>query len=154
MKVYLATHGSHSDFEVLRVFANREDAEAYELADNVDEFEVGDKPVETRPWHSISWYPDEPDGEHEREFRDGRTFTLTNPRPEYASCRDYDGRPNHVEHQWHPCKGSGRLYVEGWDIERVRKVYGEQRAVWLSNKTLGMVWDPEKLEWTAPEVEA
>ncbi|MGS2645871.1 hypothetical protein [Streptosporangium sp. G12] len=150
MKVYLATYGAYSDFEVVRVFARREDAEAYELSDDVEEFEVEEGPVETRLWHTIRWFSNEPDGEHQQTIHTGRTFTLMNPRHEHSGRRDYDGRPRHVEHRW----DSESLTVGGWDIERVRKVYGELRAEWLNCKALGMVWDPNKAEWTPGEVDA
>lgn len=154
MKVYLATDGSYSDFEVRRVFARREDAEAYGLSDAVHEFEVEEGPVETRPWYRLSWYPDEPDGESEHEGHSGRTFTLVNPR-EVWQARDYDGCPDRIEHAWRRCvRESGGLDVEGWDLDLVRRTFDELRTEWLNNKALGMVWDCDKLEWTAPEAES
>jgi hypothetical protein len=44
--------------------------------------------------------------------------------------------------------------VSGWQVERIRKVFGELRAQWLNCKALGMVWDSAKGEWTAGEVDA
>lgn len=158
MKVYLATSGSYSDYQVLHVFTRREDAEAYELADDVEEFELHDGPVEARIWHQLSWWPDEPDGEHTVEGGfSGHTYTLTNPRPIRSYRQDFDGRPNYVEHRWDPgyhTNGKSSLIVQGWDPERIRKVYGELRAEWLSRKALGHVWDSEKCEWTPGEVDA
>lgn len=159
MKVYLATSGSYSDYQVLHVFTRREDAEAYPLADEVEEFDLHEGPVETRIWHSLTWWPDEPDGDHEVPMPGGggcepHMLTLTNPRPMQASPWDFDGRPNHVEHRWRSgsaTNGRSSLVVEGWDRERVVKVYGELRAAWLNCKALGMVWDSEKCEWTPGE---
>lgn len=155
MKVYLATHGAHSDYQVLHAFARREDAEAYELADDVEEFELREGPVETRDWYSLEWYTAEPDGEHtvEGSFTN-QTYRLTNPRPARSRRRDYDGRPHRVEHSWRPCVRGSSLNVEGWDLERVQKIYGELRAEWLNCKALGMVWDSQKCEWTPGEVDA
>ncbi|KAB8186895.1 hypothetical protein FH608_046240 [Nonomuraea phyllanthi] len=161
MKVYLATSGAYSDYEIDHVFARREDAEAYELADRVEEFELHEGPVETRVWYSLTWWPDEPDGDHEvpmsgHGHRPDYMLTLTNPRPIEGRRRDFDARPNHVEHRWMGgyAKGKASLTVEGWDAERVLKVYGERRAEWLNNRTLGMVWDSEKCVWTPGEVDA
>ncbi|MBG0828536.1 hypothetical protein HS041_12230 [Planomonospora sp. ID67723] len=152
MKVYLATYGSYSDYEVRRVFARREDAEAYELADDVEEFEVEAGPVETRFWHTLDWYPGDPD-ERQYEARPGRFHTIVNPREICSLPRDYDGHPRRIEHRWSPRPiGLGCLSVGGWDIERVRKVYGELRAEWLNCQALGMVWDPQRLEWTPGEM--
>lgn len=162
MKVYLATSGSYSDYTIDHVFLKREDAEAYELSDDVEEFDLHEGPVKTRIQYSLAWWPDEPDGDHEVPVsgwgtRPDYTITLTNPRPMDAHRRDFDGRPNHVEHRWHPgvhTNGRSSLIVQGWDLERVHKVYGELRAAWLNCKTLGMVWDSEKCEWTPGEVDA
>lgn len=159
MKVYLATHGAHSDYQVLHAFARREDAEAYELAGHVEEFELHEGPVETRAWYALEWYTDEPDGEFEMPMPgvghiEPYMLKLTNPRPMAAHRRDYDGRPRRVEHAWRPTVRGSCLHVEGWDRERVLKVYGELRAEWLNCKALGMVWDPQKCEWTPGEVDA
>jgi hypothetical protein len=162
VKVYLATSGSYSDYTIHHVFARREDAEAYELAENVEEFELREGPVETRPWHELTWWPDEPDGVHEVPMSGvGHTkpymLRLTNPRQMKSIRRDFDGRPNFVAHVWHSGRGTNgksSLIVEGWDPERVFKVYGELRAEWLNCKALGMVWDSEKCEWTPGELDA
>lgn len=157
MKVYLASSGSYSDYRVLGIFAREEDAEAYELSEDVEEYEVHEGPQEVRAWRKLNWYPDQPEPEYETNWSWGPCKTPNPYEDTHPERRDYDGRPNRVEHRWTRYRGergSGHLEVCGWDIERIRKVFGELRAQWLSNKTLGMVWDPEKLEWTAPEVEA
>ncbi len=150
MKVYLATSGSYSDYRVVRVFLNKEDADAYPLKDYVEEFDLHEGPVETRPWYVLKWFPDEPDGEHVVESTNNGHYhscTLVNPREMYARHQDYDGHPNRLEHRWLNGRDSGCLWVEGWEEERVRKVYGELRAEWLNNKSLGMEWDRVSLTW-------
>ena len=159
MKVYLATSGSYSDYTIDHVFAKREDAEAYELADSVEEFELHEGPVETRVWYSLEWYTGDPEGEFEVSMPGvghikPYMLTLTNPRPMESRRRDFDGRPKHVEHSWRASSRGSCLRVEGWDAERVQKVFGELRAAWLNCKALGMVWDPLKFEWTPGEVDA
>jgi hypothetical protein len=121
MKVYLATSGEYSDFRVRHVFARREDAESYELGDDVEEREVRDGPVEVRSWHRLYWHPGKPDAD------DGDSFALGNP---WSSSRpsDFDGRARLVEHRWDDTAGGRVLTVEGWDLDGVRKVYSEQRA--------------------------
>ncbi|MER7213192.1 hypothetical protein ABT340_39530 [Streptosporangium sp. NPDC000239] len=152
MKVYLASRGSYSTYRVVGVFARKEDAEAYELGEDVEEYDVHEGPQEVRAWLKLIWYPDHPD--KDTWEGDGPYNPYEDMRPER---RDYDGHPNRVEHRWARGwgeRGSGHLEVCGWEIERIRKVFGELRAQWLSNRTLGMVWDCDKLEWTAPEVES
>jgi len=157
MKVYLATSGSYSSYRVHGVYARREDAEAYEFSDNVDERELLESPQEVRSWHRLFWYPDNPEGEYEREGYFMGPYTTRNPDEMMPDRRDYDGCWDRVEHRWkggYGDRGSGVLEVQGWDIERVRKVFGELRAEWLNCKALGMVWDPAKAEWTPGEVDA
>ena len=55
MKVYLAMRGDDYDSSVLRVFARKEDADAYELADFVVEEDVTESRVDVRPWHTLTW---------------------------------------------------------------------------------------------------
>ena len=84
-------------------------------------------------------------------------YKTRNPDEMMPDRLDYDGRWERVEHRWkggYGDRGSGVLEVQGWDIERVRKVFGELRAEWLNCKALGMVWDREKFEWTPGEVDA
>ena len=126
-KVYLAVSGEYSDYRVQHVFARREDAEAYELGDDVEERELQEGPVEVRTWHMLLW--DARIGDREG----------TNPF-ESAQRKDFDGRAQHAEHQWHGDRDARyperagasaagpRLYIGGWDLDRVRKVYSEQRA--------------------------
>lgn len=125
MKIYLATSGDYSDYRVRHVFARKEDAEAYALGDDVEEFEVQEGPVEVRPWHELMWWPDRPD-------RQAGEFTGANPLVYSAGRRDYDGNARHVDHRWNDARTC--LEVEGWERERVMKVYSEQRAQHLAHK--------------------
>lgn len=124
MKVYLATSGEYSDYRVQHVFTRREDAESYALGEDVEERELQDGPVEVRTWHMLRWNPGIPD-------REGDSLRVPNPWL-ITGRRDWDGRPGHVQHEWftqtqfQPPKR--QLVVEGWDLERVRKTYSEQRA--------------------------
>jgi hypothetical protein len=128
MKVYLATSGEYSDYRVCHVFARREDAEAYEGSDHVEEYEVRDGPVEMRTWYRFIWLAGSPDRE-----RDG--LQPANPHW-YTEQRDFDGDPRHVRHHWHgPPERTGRvLEIEGWDLSRIKKVYSEQRAQYLAKQ--------------------
>ena len=151
MKVYLATHGSYSDFEVRAVFKREADAEAYELGDSVEEFDLLEGPKEVRTWHRLSWRPDMPEPAYETDGYYSGPGRVPNPHEDpYGVRQDYDGHPNRIEHRWQRWggQGSGQLEVCGWDVERIRKVFGELRAEWLNCKALGMVWDREKFEWT------
>lgn len=130
MKVYLATAGEYSDYRVMHVFARREDAEAYELADDVEEYEVNDGPVGVRTWHILMWDSAVVD----RAADDVRS---ANPH-EWTDRRDFDGRINRVEHRWDGHLNGPRLVVQGWDLERVRKVYSEQRAQHVARQDMGV----------------
>lgn len=130
VKVYVATSGEYSDYRIEHVFARQQDAEAYQGADRVDEYEVRDGPVEMRPWHTITWNPDLGDREHD-------SMRLANPL-ESAWPKDFDGRPEYAAHHWAgpPERTGPVLYVEGWDLQRVRKVYSEQRAQHIARQDL------------------
>jgi hypothetical protein len=127
VKVYLATSGSYSDFCVRGVFARGENARAYALADDVEEYEVRDGPAEVRTWHVLHWNPALPD-------RPGDGLAMANPVDSGELC-DFNGSEKLAEHRWDdwppPC---GRLVVQGWDLKRVRKVYSEQRAQYLARQ--------------------
>ena len=124
MKVYLATAGSYSDYRVRQVFARREDAEAYGLADDVEEYDLQESPVEVRTWYTLRWYITKPDGP-----ADSRS--VGNPW-ESSELRDFDGRPNNLQHSTY--YNGDVLLVEGWDLNGVRKVYSEQRAQHIAKR--------------------
>lgn len=133
-KVYLATAGEYSDYRVVKAFTNSDHAWAYPLGDDVLELELHDSPVEVRMWSEIWWWPHEPDG-------DG--FGISNPN-ESHSQKDFDGRPDWVEHRWsHNNTGQSVLVVEGWDLQRVRKVYSEQRAQHIAKQDMGVTPKPQ-----------
>jgi len=123
VKVYLATSGEYSDYSVLRVFARREDAEAYRLADRVEEYELTEGPADVRPrWH-LQWIPGIPD-------RETTEHALENPHV-WSYDQDFNSGIQPIFHRWYKSAQPGpppRLDVEGWDRERVMKVYSEQRA--------------------------
>lgn len=128
MKVFVATSGEYSDFRIQHIFANREDAEAYEGADDVIEYEVLEAPVERRPWHEIIWSPKIPD-------RPGDGFAMANPH--YAAWpRDYTGDPGYATHHWASRRQEVVLCVQGWNPDRVHKVYSEQRAKYLASQEI------------------
>lgn len=135
MKVYLATSGDHGDYSILRVFRNREDAEAYELADDIDEREVEEGPVDVRRWHGLYWYSWCPDlAFNER----GQTNPVTVSEP-----REYDP-VQQVGHWWTVYEarsgspGGHQLTVCGWDWQAVQKVYAEQRAQYMAKRDMGV----------------
>ncbi|MEV2277725.1 hypothetical protein AB0I72_19275 [Nocardiopsis sp. NPDC049922] len=126
MKVYLATAGEYSDFRVQAVFANRPDAEAHELADDVMEYEVHEGPIEVRTWHELRWHS----WQEDREVCPG--VEVGNP-VEYTRRHPFDHNPKRVTHEWnrfgkaHPGDWLV-LVVEGWDLAAVGKVFSEQRT--------------------------
>lgn len=111
--VYIPTSDGVADCEVRYAFTRYDDARAYCIDGEVIELELRDGPVKTRTWHKIFWLP--PLGPHES-----------------STEKDFDGYPDRVEYAWvHGNAGTPRrsaLTVEGWDLNRVREAYGEQRA--------------------------
>lgn len=125
--IYLATAGEYSDFRVVAAFTREEDARAYELADDVQEFELHDGPVEVRTWHEIRWWPKIGD-------READDTHISNPY-EDRELREFDGREGHAGHHWTTSQYDGdTLTVGGWDLKRVRKTYSEQRAQYIATK--------------------
>lgn len=134
MKVYLATTGEYSDYRVVHVFAREEDARAYLLAGDVEEYELQEGPVEVRSWHHLRWVPGEPDTP---QAPPGLPTDDANPCV-WSDLRDFDGHPKRVEHTWRERRWGKILLVEGWDLERVRKVYSEQRAQHIARQDMGV----------------
>jgi len=135
MKVYVATHGQYSDYRICHVFRNREDAEAYADSDNVEEYELLEGPVERRAWHRLYWHAGQPD-------QDPGGVRAGNPWM-FSDHHDFDGDPRRVEHKWTSRRAVNAddvvfdmpvLTVEGWDRDRVLKVYSEQRAQHLARQ--------------------
>jgi hypothetical protein len=140
MKVYLATSGSYSDYQVHHVFAREEDARAYtaRLYDgDVEEYELHEGPIEVRTWHTLYWATWQPDSQPSAG-RLGNPWTYSHGCP-----MDYDGNPRHIEIDWRDMpqfkEGEGlqickQLQISGWDPDRIRKVYSEQRAQFLAQR--------------------
>ena len=133
MKVYVTSAGEYSDYRITNVFRNREDAEAY-VRDHgdesaVEEYELREGPVERRNWYTYYWNADQPD-----HGRDG--IRMGNPWEYGPDARDFDGDPRHVRHHWTrpPAGHANVLRIEGWDRDRVLKVYSEQRAQELARR--------------------
>jgi hypothetical protein len=130
--VFLATSGSYSDFRVQQAFARREDAESYQLGDDVLAMRVRPGPVEVRTWYTLRWWPARPDRESSADW-----LTAVNPWMSAGERREYDGDPHHAEHRWHQSAAGGAqalLTVSGWDVALVKKVYGEQRARYAADR--------------------
>lgn len=121
MKVYLATAGEYADYRVLRVFADKEDAEAYTLADRVEDFEVHMGPISTHTKYYLEWYSGESDSD-ENPFLSQHQEEYNGSLTQYA-WRNYGHR------------SAPTLNVEGWTSEDVHRVYKAQRAKFLAAKT-------------------
>ena len=109
--IYLATSGTYDDYRVQAVFTRREDAEAFGLGDDVEEFELHDGPLETRAWHQVRWYADRPE-------RPGTTNDGGNPYHSDRELRIWDGNPDRVEVTRFDV--FPQILVEGWDLALVR----------------------------------
>jgi hypothetical protein len=109
--IYLATSGEYDDYRVEAAFTRREDAEAFELGDDVEEMELHDGPLEVRTWHQIRWYKDTP-------LRRGTFNHVANPYHQDRERRIWDGNPERIEVTSFAC--GSQVEVEGWDLARVR----------------------------------
>lgn len=118
MKVYVVIRGS--GHRIHHIFANREDAEAYEGGDEVIEWDVLEHPIEQRTWYEVMWSPKIPD-------RTGETMAMSNPHTS-AWQRDYNGEPGYPTHTWNYRGDEVVLLVQGWDPDKVHAVFLEQRA--------------------------
>ena len=141
VRVYIVTDGEYSDYRIVHVFRDEEDAEIYTerlSGSRVEEWEVLEAPVERRAWYTFYWDSGRPD-----EKRRPDTMRMGNPWEYPPEMRDFDGDPRHVEHNWTGSTGitegneiirSRILVVQGWDHARVLKVYSEQRAQELARR--------------------
>lgn len=102
---------------MLRVFARRQDADGYKLANRVEEFDVDEGPVDVQMFHELRW-----------DLREEREPSVRSYWLERAS------RPNVTRHILAPPLDdpTGWLHVDGWDLDDVRRVYAEQRALYLA----------------------
>jgi hypothetical protein len=128
VKVYVATSGEYSDYRIQHIFLERRDAEAYEGGDDVVEYEVMEGPVVRRPRYQLIWSPKIEDREQIPGQQMGNPF-------ESVYQEDYLGDdPGYATHNWTARGHELVLYVQGWELDRVRKVYSEQRAIYLAHQ--------------------
>lgn len=123
MKVYIATSGEYSDFRIKHVFASYDHAHAYRGADDVTEYEVLEEPVDQHYWYTVLWTATIPD-------REGDGLYMSNPH-ERGEPRDFIGGEQ-TSHHWTTRNHEAVLIVQGWDLERVHKVFSEQRAQYMA----------------------
>jgi hypothetical protein len=123
MMIYLATSGEYDDYRVEAAFTRREDAEAFELGDDVEEMKLHDGPLEVRTWHQIRWYKRDP-------LRSGSSLRVPNPYPQDRERRIWDGNPARVEVTSFAC--GSQVEVAGWDEALVRAKLDELMATTLS----------------------
>jgi hypothetical protein len=138
VKVYLATSGEYSDYCVRKVFLREEDADAYPLADCTEEFELHEGPVDVRSWITLTWRPERADATERQLAAADQNPAVT------GEPRDFDGNERNCSHSWGTAWHSASrtrvpiLDVQGWDLDRVRKVYSEQRAQFIANRDMGV----------------
>jgi hypothetical protein len=124
MKVYAAVAGEYSDYRVCHIFAREDDARTYRLGDAVEEYELLEGPVDVRYWHQLSWHSEVADVPHSPELL---SLARTANPYEWSEMADFDaGRK--LGHNWVHDPNRSYLSVFGWDVQAVRKVYGEQRG--------------------------
>lgn len=117
-------------YKVVRAFANREDADAYGLADDILDMDVDEAPVDVCTWHTISWMPDQDEWSREEAVPD--VGLHENPR-RYEHRREFDNTPaNFVIHSWTRYRA---LDVEGWDKALVETTYQALRTAHLAEIT-------------------
>ncbi|MFI6510095.1 hypothetical protein ACIBCT_21025 [Streptosporangium sp. NPDC050855] len=118
MKVYLAASDEPGEYnyENLRIFTRREDAEAYELAAHIAEFELTEGPVEVQTWHTIRWHL----GEHQEP-------------QERTERRDFDGNTSTFRSTWEgPALRPTAIVVGAWDLQAARDAFADERAQYMA----------------------
>lgn len=108
--IYLATSGEYDDYRIEAAFTRREDAEAFELADDVEEVELHDGPLEVRAWYSLRWYRNRP-------LEKASPGRAPNPYPQDYRRRVWDGDPGRVDVSY---PADRQVEVQGWDMALVR----------------------------------
>ncbi len=138
-EVYLAVEydgEGQGYYKVVRAFANREDADAYDLADEILGMDIDDGPVDVRTRHSITWWPNRDEWSREEAVPSAGLFE--NPRRS-EHRREFGNPPAiHVAHSWRgAANGSGlaALDVEGWDKDLVETTYQQLRTAYLAEIT-------------------
>ncbi|WP_433364111.1 hypothetical protein [Streptosporangium sp. CA-115845] len=117
MKVYLTASDQPGEYNYtnLRIFTRREDAEAYELAAHIEEFDLTEGPVEVRTWHTIRWHLGENQEPQERTER-----------------RDFDGNTSTFRATWEgPARRPTAIVVGSWDMETTREAFADERAQYM-----------------------
>lgn len=126
MKVYLATTGSYSSYRIAGVFARREDAETYELADDVEEYELRQGPADVRDRVRLFWSTWQPDAERCTEL--GQRFAIGNPWTDTRRA-DFADHPARPVVEWRQHHSGLVLEVHAWTEAEARQVYGDERAM-------------------------
>lgn len=136
MKVYVATSGSYSSYDVEHVFLKEEDARAWCDADignhherSWNEYDVLEAQPVYKTFYSLTWWPYLDDHEE-------GPGAAPNPRViSYEKVFLKDSRPAHRwdEYKCGPYDYTG-LRIEGWDRETVMKVYSDQRGMYTARK--------------------
>lgn len=118
MKVYLTASDEPGEYgyENLRIFTRREDAEAYELAAHIAEFDLTEGPVEVRTWHTIRWHL----GEHQEP-------------QERTERRDFYGNTTVVHTvREGPALRPTAIVVGAWDLQAARDAFADERARYVA----------------------
>lgn len=126
MKVYLAATGSYSSYRIVKVFSRREDAEAYELAEDVEEYEVHDSPAQVADRVTLHWTTWQPDKQPCMDL--GESFTIGNPYITTARA-DRSNYPARPVPEWRRHYYGLVLEVSAWTETEAWKVYGDERAM-------------------------
>jgi hypothetical protein len=117
-KVYVATEGAYSDFSIVGVFLNEEDARACPLADDYEEFILNDGPMDLRYYYTATYHG-----------RYGRARQV-DMRDE---LREYDGEDevHFLKSEW---AGPPTFRARGWDQLKVLKIVSDARAAYLAER--------------------
>lgn len=132
MKVYVATDGSYSDYQIKHVFLNEDDARTYAQSThegNYSEYEVREKIPERRVFYHLTWQSHLPDCNKNSNH-------IANPHV-WSYESDFTGDTMLAHHWYNRTAGPnqiGTLSVEGFGREGVMKVYSEQRAMFLARQ--------------------
>lgn len=127
--IYLAWSGEYDDARVEAAFTRREDAEALEISNYVQEIELHTGPVEVRDWHQAIWYKGRALQTPEEAGPD-RVPNPYWPPGSNSQRRIYDGHQDRVEVTDHATGLSGisPIWVEGWDPEAIKAKLAELTA--------------------------
>lgn len=127
MKVYVATNGEYSDFAIVGIFGTEELARDCPLADGYQEWDVLTEPIKVKSFYNLTWYVTSP--EHTGPTLDH----MTNPSLHTFTIREDNVLHAKCGHYWYNTERPV-LTVHGTDLDRIMKVYGEQRAKFLAQR--------------------